>query len=261
MGAAMTTTFPRPSLWQVMVAEPLDLIKAQPHQILLSTGSVALLGQFAGSGGIVNPMIGYAIAIGIEWAYLRGLASDSQAPTIWGAILNWSAFGVVVLWGVLWCLKAFGVHAAQPTGDLALLLALAHVMPVAWLSLCSAMTHRAAMQLQTMAERVHQAEERSRSRQVQSEHDTLALENAREDAKLARWKEAQAFKAGLKHDATDAKHSLASSGIVPVTIGKTASCPQCHRDVAYQTASEAGTIRRWGCPACRAAKKHKETMR
>jgi hypothetical protein len=80
----MTIAVQRRSFFDVMIGEPLELIKSQPHQVLLSTGSVALMGQFAGTDGIVSAPVGYLIAVGVEWAYLRGLASDSRAQTAWG---------------------------------------------------------------------------------------------------------------------------------------------------------------------------------
>lgn len=128
-------------LFAVFLGEPIDLVKAQPHQLFISTASVALMGSFASSSGILDPAIGYLLAIGIEWAYFRGLASDSKAPTIWGAILNWSACIVVVLWGMLWVAEL--THTITATASW--WLAAAHVIPIAWLSLCSAQTHRAAM--------------------------------------------------------------------------------------------------------------------
>ena len=76
----MSTTQER-GLFAVFLGEPLDLIKAQPHQLFISTASVALMGSFASSSKILDPTIGYLLAIGIEWAYFRGLASDSRAPT------------------------------------------------------------------------------------------------------------------------------------------------------------------------------------
>lgn len=138
----MTATLSR-RLWAATVGDLLELALAQPHQAMLSTGSVAIMAQFAAHSGIVDPLVGYCIAIGVEWAYLRGLASASKAPTRWAAVLNWSAFGVVVLWGVLWVATVYGALPERPTGAAAFWLAVAHVVPVAWLSLCSAMCHQA----------------------------------------------------------------------------------------------------------------------
>lgn len=213
------------SLWSVIVTEPLDLVKAQPHQILLSTGSVAIMGQFAGSGGIVHPFVGYCIAVGVEWAYLRGLASDSKAPTIWGAILNWSAFVIVVLWGVLWVAQVSHVIGADADGLVGWLLASAHIVPIAWLSLCSAMTHQAAAAQEARTTTQMRARATERAEEVQAERRAFDLAQAEEDAKLRRlqieedaklerWKQAQRTKAELK-SVTETSVTTLSQGVTP----------------------------------------------
>jgi hypothetical protein len=166
-------------LFAVFLGEPIDLVKAQPHQLFISTASVALMGSFASSSGILNPAIGYLLAIGIEWAYFRGLASDSKAPTIWGAILNWSACIVVVLWGMLWVAELTDTITTTTNWWLAA----AHVIPIAWLSLCSAQTHRAAMVVAVATERAaadraqQQAdEERAYERRLREQRDAAQLE-------------------------------------------------------------------------------------
>lgn len=226
-----TTTF---VLW-----EPIELIKAQPHQALISVASVALMAQFAASGGVLNPFVGFVLAIGIEWAYIRGLASDSKATTRWGAYLNWSAFLIVVLWGSLWCLKSFGVIAEKPTDWLAYVMALAHVVPIAWLSLCSAMTHRAAMQV---------IDQRERDRA--DAENALQLEIARERAKLDAWKDAQTFKAQLANQTNNPKPRVAQP-FMPGQMG----CKHCGQSVEFSTPSEKGVIARLGCAECRAKRK------
>src|SRR5262245_40691500 len=185
------TTLEKRSLGDVLIHEPLSLAKAQPHQILLSAGSIALMGQFAASSGIVDPFVGYCIAVGVEWAYLRGLASDSRAPTAWGGILNWSAFGIVVLWGILWCMQRFG---AIHEGDGGAWLAAAHVVPVAWLSLCSAQCHRAA----SAAERKNDARAQAKIDQEVADRRAWELAQAEEDRKVERWEKAQRIQAEIE---------------------------------------------------------------
>jgi hypothetical protein len=139
----MTLSLPR-RIYAATVGDLVSLALAQPHQAMLSTGSVAIMAQFAAHSGIVDPLVGYCIAIGVEWAYLRGLASAAKVTTRWASVLNWSAFGVVVLWGVLWVATVYGALPEKPQGGAAFWLAVAHVVPVAWLSLCSAMCHQAS---------------------------------------------------------------------------------------------------------------------
>lgn len=244
----MTIALQQRSFFDVMIGEPLELIKSQPHQVLLSTGSIALMGQFAGTDGIVSAPVGYLIAVGVEWAYLRGLASDSRAQTAWGAVLNWSAFGIVVLWGVLWV--AGLLHAFDPTNG-GWLLAAAHVVPVAWLSLCSAQCHRAAMAAERKEERAELERTRIASEQKAAERRAWELAQEEEDRRLARWKEAQILKSELKA----AERPALKNGIVPETKAKTALCKLGNHEVAWNTPSEAGTIKRWGCETCRSAQK------
>ncbi len=247
----MTTVIHQRSFFDAVIREPLDLAKAQPHQILLSTGSIALMGQFAGSSGVVDPAIGYCIAAGVEWAYLRGLASDSRAPTIWGAILNWSAFGIVVLWGVLWVAGFTGAIDPHQGGWW---LAAAHVVPIAWLSLCSAQAHRAAMIAERHAEVQQQQARIDREHAAAEAQRLFEIEQAAKDRELERWKNAYAHKQALKGVDATPRNAKPQSGTVPETKAKTAFCKLGNHEVAWSTPSEAGTIKRWGCAECRSEK-------
>lgn len=235
-----------------IVWEPVELVKAQPHQALISVASVALMAQFAASGGILHPAVGLVLAIGVEWAYLRGLASDAKAATVWGEWLNWSAFGIVVLWGGLWCLKAFGVIPERPVGALAYVMAAAHVVPIAWLSLCSAMTHRASAQLAEQQEREREAQAREQAARDHEARNALHLEIEREQARLAAWKDAQQFKADLVATPRNQPRRVAQ----PFTPGQI-GCKHCGSLVAFDTPSAKGVIARLGCVECRAKRKAK----
>lgn len=231
----MTVTARNRSFFDVMIGEPLELAKSQPHQVLLSTGSIALMGQFAGTSQIVDPLVGYCIAVGVEWAYLRGLASDSRAQTRWGGILNWSAFGIVVLWGVLWCAQQFGVFDEAQGGWW---LAAAHVVPVAWLSLCSAQCHRAAM-----------GAERKRDAQLQAERDALALDLARKEQDLVLWERAQEAKMRLKMQAPQASQKMRRDARPESMNASEKKCPKCGAELSHPQWLAA---RRWGhCSNCK----------
>lgn len=246
----MTTTTAQPNLFQVIIAEPLSLVAAQPHQALISVASVALMAQFASSGDILHPFVGFVLALGIEWAYLRGLASDSKASTAWGAYLNWSAFLIVVLWGSLWCLTSFGVIEKKPDGMMAALMAAAHVVPIAWLSLCSAMTHRAAMQLQEQRDLAEREADKRRAQERADKENDLQLEIARERAKLDAWKDAQQFKTNLTATQSNQPKRVAQP-FAPGQMG----CKFCGQSVEFSTASQKGVIVRLGCVECRTKRK------
>lgn len=230
--------------YDATLGDLIGLALAQPHQVLLSTGSVAIMAQFAAHGGIVDPLIGYLIAGGVEWAYLRGLASNAKAPTGWAAVLNWSAFGIVVLWGVLWVASVYGAFSAESLRGTsgAWWLAAFHVVPVAWLSLCAAMTHAAS----ATKEAVHLDEARSR-------REAWELAQEEEDRKLTRWKEAQRFKAEQRR--ADATSIVASAKMPAEASGKASvplTCPAC--GAALASVGEYGAAKRWGkCKHCKGA--------
>ena len=197
------------SLIEVVVLEPLALVKAQPHQFLLSTGSVAIMAQFAAHGGIVHPTVGYLIAVGVEWAYLRGLASDARARSWWGDALNWSAFGIVVLWGVLWVSTVYGAISDRPVGAAGVVLAAAHIVPIAWLSLCAAMCHRGALAADETEARRLEEERRAIEREAQAARVALELEMEKKRFDLEMWEQAERARVTLKQ--------LATPVVTPVT--------------------------------------------
>jgi hypothetical protein len=250
----MTTAVIERSFFDVVIGEPLELAKDQPHQILLSTGSVALMSSFASSSNILHPLAGFCIAVGVEWAYLRGLASDARAQTRWGGILNWSAFAIVVLWGVLWVAQQLGAVVEQTGGWW---LAAAHVVPVAWLSLCSAQCHRAAMG----AERAElkRASDREATQTEAERAYQAGLQKRRDDQQLAleaEWKrellaiEAEKQRAELKMQAQNARIKMRRDALPASTNAEPQTCPKC--GVFIESRSTWLAARRWQrCAACK----------
>lgn len=270
----MTTTLSFPQrAYRATIGDLIDLVLAQPHQILLSTGSVALMAQFAAHSGIVDPAVGYCIAGGVEWAYLRGLASNAKAPTHWATALNWSAFAIVVLWGVLWVgIQLGALKIENATGAAAWWLALAHVVPVAWLSLCAAMTHSASATQEAHTLVAQQTEETARQRElqrqqeedarrVQSEQNALALEMQRQKAALAlqdeekrreieRWEAAQQAKQRLR--AMQIEAPVQAGAMHDNTAQNRPVAPTCPHCGAVINPASAYRIRQRGyCKACK----------
>ena len=62
----MTTLAPRRSLYAAVVGDLLDLIAAQPHQVLISTASVAIVASEAAY--LVPAPFNVFMAVGAEWA-------------------------------------------------------------------------------------------------------------------------------------------------------------------------------------------------
>jgi hypothetical protein len=184
----MTTT--TPTTFRAFVREPFDLALGQPHQILISSASVAIVALEAGT--IVPWPANIALAIGAEWAYLRGLISGSGVKTPWAAALNWSAVLLVVLYGTLAGLRSFQLIPATPPWGVAVLLTLIHIGAISAVTLCSAMLHRAgedakAAQLQITVDRETQ-------RQVERHAYEAELQKRRDDQQLeleAEWKRTQ----------------------------------------------------------------------
>lgn len=256
-----TTTHKR-TIIDAVLWEPLDLAKSQPHQIALSSASVALMGEFGSSSGILPRWVAYTLAIGVEWAYLKGLASDSRAPTRWGMALNWSAFGIVVLWGVLFVASMIGAIDLHARGLAGWLLAAAHVVPIAWLSLCSAMTHRAALLLQATEDRHRRDAEQARADRMQAERDALRLEADRKAAELASWEAGQRAQLAielerkeatmrLKMQAQNARPNMRRDARPERTNADEKKCPKCGAELSQPQWLAA---RRWGhCRNCKEA--------
>lgn len=253
----MTTTFRTPTLYEAAIVEPLSLVKSQPYQVMISTTSVVIMASFAGHSGLVPWYIGYVLAVGIEWAWLRGIAYDSQAPSRWGIALSWVAVIIIVLWGGLWSLIVYKVIPDPPGTYWGIGLAIAHIVPIAVLSLCSAMAHRTA----------HIARH-----QQQSEADRARLEfeqqQAAEDARLARWIKAQETRAEQEAALLRTKAEIRAAGRASKAHAASASdaadalpesinageqkCPGCGAHIESRPKWLAA--RRWGrCSACKEA--------
>ncbi len=235
------------TLTMALFDEPLALIKEQPHQLLISTMSIGLMAGFASSNGIIDPILGLVVAVGVEWAWLRGVSSDNKQPTGWGTALNLSAFVLAALWGTLWVAES--LHAYDPA-SWGWGMAIIHVVPLVWLSLCSAMCHRlrgiAEQQVRAKAEET----EANEARRIREAENDLRLEETKERTRLELWKDAQTFRANLAATNPTTKKTT----VQPIATG-TKVCQFCNQVVTYQTASEAGVIARRGCVDCRANRK------
>ena len=90
-----------------VLIDPLRLIISQPHQAFISTASVALVATEAGH--MVAQPWNVIMAIGAEWAYLKGLSSRAKVQTPWNARLIAAATALVIVYGGLAGVRAFGV--------------------------------------------------------------------------------------------------------------------------------------------------------
>jgi hypothetical protein len=168
-----TTTF------KSFVSEPFDLALSQPHQMLISSASVAIVAVEASS--LVPWPFNIALAVGAEWAYLRGLISGAGVKTRWAQALNISAVALVALYGMLAGFRGFHLIPDAPPWGVAVLLTIIHIGAISAVTLCSAMLHRAGEDAKRVSREKAQQEEETRVRRNQ----------AAEDARNQAWRDAQ----------------------------------------------------------------------
>lgn len=184
----MTTTTIR-----AFVREPFDLALGQPHQMLISSASVAIVAVEAAS--LVPWPFNVALAVGAEWAYLRGLISGAGIKTRWSAALNTSAVLLVVLYGMLAGFRSFHLIPDVPPWGVAVLLTIIHIGAISAVTLCSAMLHRAGEDVKRVlrekdAKQVadrelrNQIAEDARNQARMDAEAALLLEMRRRDAEL-----------------------------------------------------------------------------
>ncbi len=183
-----TTTMERRSLFTALVGEPLDLIKAQPPQLLISMASAYLIG--AEAAVLFDAPFNIFLAVGAEWGYLRGMASAAGIDTKWKDRLTYANGALVVLYGALFSLRQFGAlpaveayhnHTAQTGTVGAIIMTIIHIACIGAVTVCAMMAHAAMLSEEARVKRladkqVAERDERNR---------------ATEDARRLRWQEAQ----------------------------------------------------------------------
>ena len=219
-----TTTF------KSFVAEPFELAIGQPHQMLISSASVAIVSVEAAA--LVPWPFNILLAVGAEWAYLRGLISGAGIKTPWAARLNWAAFLLVVLYGGLAGLRGFHMIPDAPPPLVAVLLTFIHIGAISAVTLCSAMLHRAGEEYKLVAREKMQREEDARNRRNQESED--ARNQAWRDAKLQIEIEKERQQALLQVETERAKmRAAARVRRRPATDGLVAPQPGSQPGIVY----------------------------
>lgn len=177
----------RRTIFDAVLVEPVELIISQPHQALISSASAALIAAEAGT--LVPPPFNILMAVGAEWAYLRGFSSGQQVTTPWATRLNWSAVLLVMLYGSLWGLRQFHAISDQPSLFGAVALTLIHILCIGSVTLCSAMTHSALVADEHKRNQQKVALDDERNRRLQDAADALRIETAQKEAQLALWEQ------------------------------------------------------------------------
>ncbi len=239
-----TTTF------QAFVREPFDLALGQPHQMLISSASVAIVAAEAAT--LIPYPFNILLAIGAEWAYLRGLISGAGVMTRWAISLNISAVALVVLYGSLWGFRSFHLIPAAPPPWAAVLLTIVHIGAIGAVTICSAMLHRAGEDAKATQRKKAQDREDERKQRDLDARAALALEDEAERLKIERWRTAQEIKVALKMQSKDARIKMRRDALPASTNAAEQTCPKCGIVIPSRSAWLAA--RRWQhCPACKDA--------
>lgn len=205
----MTTTTQQRTIIDALFIEPIELVISQPHQALISSASIYLIA--AEAGVLVGWPYNVLMAIGAEWAYLRGFSSGQHVTTPWAARLNWSAVTLVIMYGSLWGLRQFGAIPEQPPVWGAVVLTLVHILCIGSVTLCSAMTHSAMVHAERNRNQEKVAVAEKRNQRLQEAEDELRLEMARKEAELAAWEKARVASARVAAEIAQLKQSNRSA--------------------------------------------------
>lgn len=250
---------------RAFVREPFDLALGQPHQLLISSASVAIVASEAVS--IVPYPYNIALAIGAEWAYLRGLISGAGVKTRWSAALNTSAFLLVVLYGALAGFRGFHLIPETPSPFIAVLLTVIHIGAISAVTLCSAMLHRAGEDAKAAERKIEETREKDRVNKEQAYQDELKrqrdaqrLEIERKEQELALYEKAEAAKAArelerdrqraeLKMQSANARMKMRRDAQPERANADEKKCPKCGVELDRPQWLAA---RRWGhCSNCK----------
>jgi len=249
----MTTT--SPTTFRAFVREPFDLALGQPHQMLISSASVAIVASEA--LGFTPFPFNIALAVGAEWAYLRGLITGAGVKTRWAAALNWAAIFLVFGYGSLWGFRSFHLIPEAPPAWAAVLLTLIHIGSIGAVAICSAMLHRASMDAQAAEQLRVQQLEQDRAAAEQAYQDKLRRMRDEQQLELeAEWKrtqlaiEAERARAELKMQRTNARKEMRRDARSERANAGPQICPKCSTPIEERSAWLAA--RRWGhCSACK----------
>lgn len=233
--------------FKAFILEPFELAVGQPHQVLISSASVSIVALEAAT--LIPFPANIALAIGAEWAYLRGLISGHGTKTRWAPALNWSAVLLVICYGSLWGFRQFHLIPDAPPTWAAVLLTLIHIGGIGAVTLCSAMLHRVGMDMKAVEQHKRDQEEEDRQRRLQNERDKLALELERKRQELAIWTEGMEAKARLKMRNKNARISMRGDAHQAQTNAEIGKCPKCGSELGQ---AQWLAARRWGhCAACK----------
>jgi len=192
----MAVAVTKRSWYSLVLGDILDLAASQPYQVLLSTGQMSIVAAEASK--IMDPLAGIAVAIGAEWAFLRGVASRKGANETWVNVLTLSSLVLTLSYGALWSGRKFGAIPERPDDWLVWLMTAIHILPLAMIAFSAAMVHRSSVVAAESEQAARElATEQRRLEREQRELD-LELEHQAKQKELELWAAAQRVKTELK---------------------------------------------------------------
>lgn len=227
-----------------------EFFKIYGGQVMITSAGVSMTAFFAGHNNILPPLIAWLMAIGFEVQWIRGLMQAGQTKSPWVGAMVAAGFTSIVTFGVLACLIKYEVIPEKPDAWVGVILAIAHVLPIAFMALCSAMIHRDAEQETAERNRIEKASKDAEEKEQRAAQQALALQKQEKEQELELWEKAQRIKQSLKGST-----AMARPAAYPLPQ-KVYECPQCGSEM---TATEYGNYKsaqsrnvRWrGCKACR----------
>jgi hypothetical protein len=185
------------------------------QQIAITQAGIYLVASFGQGHGILPGPAAWALALGMEGTYLKGLIDAGHVRgrgQVWAVALIVATYATVICWGIahILSLPTVSVIPAEELGQRwGAFIAIVHVLPIAFTGLCSAMLHRARTTEEAQRRAEVEAEERQRQQRLQALLDAeaaeeraqrrqLQLEAERKAAEVATWESAQQAKARVK---------------------------------------------------------------
>jgi hypothetical protein len=146
-----------------VAAVPWHGLKTNGNQALITFAATYAGAMFSMQHNVFPLWIAVPLAVGFEWTYLAGiaLAGDIRKGG-WSVAISITAMLTSAVFGILYILGVYKVIPDQPTGEDAVWLACAHIVPITLMSFFYAMAHRAhhAQRIADADERAARAQER-----------------------------------------------------------------------------------------------------
>jgi len=216
--------------YRIAIYTPYLGAKAWLSLFLLTTATTYASAQFSGQHAIFPWLVAWMLAVGIEWTYLSGLYYADRTKSNWYV---WPMIGVGALtsglYAVLYILGVYSIIPQRPQGWIALMLALAHVVPLILLLFCYTLVKRQYAKEQIAHnEFLAELDRAERIRQDQRATLRLELERAKVDIAI------QAARAKVAKVSSNSAHRVCPNCGIPLdphryaAAKKYGSCKACN---------------------------------